>query len=78
MVGQDVLFAGQIGDRPGHAEDLVVGAGGEAELGESLFEQLFAGFVNLAVLSQLARAHLAVEHRAVIARRGCDEVSIRG
>ena len=63
----DVGFTGKVGDSARYAQDLVVGAGAEAQLGESLLEDLLAGVVELAVLAQQAGVHSAVEKGVPVA-----------
>ena len=67
MCGGDALFAGEVGNRAGDAQDLVVGPGGEAQFADRLPQDAFAVGVDLAVLAELARGHPAVGDRLTIA-----------
>ena len=65
VVGLDILLALHVGDGAGDAEDLVVGAGGEAHLRHGLLEEGLAGGVQLAELTDLAGGHGGVGRRGV-------------
>ena len=43
MFGRDSVGFGQVGDRPGHAEDAVKGARGQGEFFHGLLEQVSLG-----------------------------------
>jgi hypothetical protein len=45
VFGCDLVYVGQIGDGPADTEDLVVGPGGQAQLGHGLTQYSFAGQV---------------------------------
>ncbi len=53
--GGQVFFAGEVGDGAGYAEDLVVGAGAEAELADGLPQNAFAVAIDRGELAQLTR-----------------------
>ena len=61
---QDLFRVFEVGDGARDAQDAVVGAGGEAELGDGVFHLLFAFAVELAEAAQGARSHLGVAELA--------------
>src|SRR5687768_783757 len=60
MCRGNTVRAGEIGDRARDAQHAVVGAGGQAEPLDGGAQQPFAHGIDAAVLTQLARFHLAV------------------
>ncbi len=70
----EMLGAVQVGDGAGHAEDAVVGAGGEAEAFHGGVEKFLAGFVEDAELAELPAGHAAIEAGAV----GAEAVALAG
>jgi hypothetical protein len=56
----DVFGSVQVGNRAGDFEDVVVGAGGEAETVGDKFKEAVAGSIEFAVLADMARCHLGV------------------
>jgi hypothetical protein len=60
----DVVMAFQVGDHPRHAQDLVVGPGGESHVVHRRFEDRQRLGLQGAELPHLARGHPAVDLRA--------------
>ena len=61
VFGLDGIGVGEVGDGACDAEDLVVGAGGEAQFVDGLFEDVEAGVVEGAELADLSGGHSGVD-----------------
>ena len=60
MGGGDLLFAGQVGDRPGDLERTVISPGAEAKPVDRRFKEFFSFPVDAAVGLDLSRPHLGI------------------
>ena len=60
MVGGDVFDPLEVGDGAGDLEDAGIGAGGEAELVDGLFQKGLGALPDLAVFFQVPGGHLGV------------------
>lgn len=66
MLGSDLLAAVDIGDRPRNLQDAVVRSGRQAEAVHGGLHEGRTGFVDLAVLADMARLHLGIGVDAVV------------
>lgn len=66
VFGEDFWALGEVGDGSGDAEDLVVGAGGEAQFVDRLAQDGLAGVVETGVFPELFARHPGVGHGGLI------------
>ena len=63
IFGSYRIAVGQVGDGAADAQDLVVGAGGEAQLGHGLAQHRLAGVIDLALFAEHHSGRAAVACR---------------